>query len=311
MRGAFIRGLVEIADRDPRVLLVTGDLGFTVIEPFADRYPERFFNAGVSEQNMVGLATGLAEAGFIPFVYSIATFATLRPYEFIRNGPILHHLPVRIIGVGGGFDYGPAGPTHYGLEDLGIMRIQPGIGVVCPADHEQAAAALAATWDLPGPVYYRIGKDEKTCVPGLGGRFRLGAADQVREGTDLLIVASGAIACQAVAAADALAAEGAGCSVLVVSSLNPPPAADLADALGRFGVALTVESHYVTGGLGSLVAEVIAENGIGCRLVRCGVDRGPDGRTGSERWMHAQSGLSVEGLVTSVRGALSGACLTG
>ena len=133
----------------------------------------------------------------------------------------------------------------------------------------------------------------------------------MREGTDLLIVASGAIACQAVAAADALAAEGAGCSVLVVSSLNPPPAADLADALGRFGVALTVESHYVTGGLGSLVAEVIAENGIGCRLVRCGVDRSPDGRTGSERWMHAQSGLSVEGLVASARGALAGACLTG
>jgi transketolase len=311
MRGAFIRGLVEIADRDPRVLLVTGDLGFTVIEPFAERFPERFFNAGVSEQNMVGLATGLAEAGFIPFVYSIATFATLRPYEFIRNGPILHHLPVRIIGVGGGFDYGPAGPTHYGLEDLGIMRIQPGMGVVCPADHRQAAAALAATWDLAGPVYYRIGKDEKTCVPGLGGRFRLGGADRVREGADLLVIACGAIACQAVAAADVLAAEGIACSVLVVSSLNPPPLADLAGALGCFGVALTVESHYVTGGLGSLVAEVIAENGIACRLVRCGVDRGPDGRTGSERWMHAQSGLSVEGLVASVRGALSGACLTG
>src|SRR5436853_680652 len=213
MRRAFVNTLVELAERDPRILLLTGDLGFRALEPFRDRFPERFFNVGVAEQNVVGLATGLAEAGFIPFVYSIATFATLRPYEFIRNGPILHHLPVRIIGVGGGFDYGSAGPTHYGLEDLGVMRIQPGIGVVCPADHEQAAAALAATWDLPGPLYYRIGKDEKNCVPGLGGRFRLGAADQVREGTDLLVVACGAIACQAVAAAAALAAEGVECSV--------------------------------------------------------------------------------------------------
>src|SRR2546422_6362625 len=141
MRGAFIRGLVEIADRDPRVLLVTGDLGFTVIEPFADRYPERFFNAGVSEQNMVGLATGLAEAGRIPFVYSIATFATLRPYEFIRNGPIAHHLPVRIVGIGGGFDYRTQGLTHHALEDIGVLRVQPGITIVAPADATQKASA--------------------------------------------------------------------------------------------------------------------------------------------------------------------------
>src|SRR3989440_5762915 len=149
MRAAFIRGLVEIADRDPRVLLVTGDLGFTVIEPFADRYPERFFNAGVSEQNMVGLATGLAEAGFIPFVYSIATFATLRPYEFIRNGPIQHQLPVRIVGVGGGLEYGSNGLSHYGLEDVAVMRAQPSLTIIAPSDHQQARAAVLASWDLP------------------------------------------------------------------------------------------------------------------------------------------------------------------
>src|SRR5688500_3891896 len=102
MRSMFIRALTEAAALDPRILLMTGDLGFTVVEPFAERCPSQFFNVGVAEQNMVGLATGLAEAGYVPFVYSIVTFASLRPYEFIRNGPILQHLPVRVVGIGGG-----------------------------------------------------------------------------------------------------------------------------------------------------------------------------------------------------------------
>ena len=103
MRGAFVRTLTELAAGDERIMLLTGDLGFMALEPFRDRFPTRFLNCGVAEQNMVGVATGLADAGFVPFVYSIATFATLRPYEFIRNGPIWHHLPVRIVGIGGGF----------------------------------------------------------------------------------------------------------------------------------------------------------------------------------------------------------------
>src|SRR5262249_41105479 len=109
MRGAFVRTLTEIAAEDARILLLTGDLGYMALEPFSERFPDRFLNVGVAEQNMVGTATGLAEAGFIPFVYSIVTFATLRPYEFIRNGPVWHRLPVRIVGVGGGFEYGPQG----------------------------------------------------------------------------------------------------------------------------------------------------------------------------------------------------------
>src|SRR3954454_19018313 len=145
MRATFVRTLCELADRDPRVVFMTGDLGYTVVEPFAERHPDRFFNVGVAEQNMVGLATGLAEAGFIPFVYSIATFATLRPYEFIRNGPVKHRLPVRIAGVGGGFDYGPDGTSHHALEDIAITRALPGLTVISPADFEQARSALRAT----------------------------------------------------------------------------------------------------------------------------------------------------------------------
>ena len=304
MRAAFIKTLVELARQDERIVLLTGDLGFTVIEPFREEFPDRFYNVGVAEQNMVGLATGLAEAGFIPFVYSIVTFASLRTYEFVRNGPIAHQLPVRVVGIGGGFDYGTAGLTHYGLEDLGVMRIQPGITVVVPADQEQSAAALRATYDLPGPIYFRIGKDGGRTVPGLDGRFSLGRTEQVRAGGDLALIAAGSMASNAVAAAEELAAGGIQASVQVVSSLNPAPAVDLARALGGVPLAISVEAHYVNGALGSLVAETIAENGLGCRLVRCGVRQTPHGVVGGSAYMDDRHGLSAAGVVQSALKAL-------
>lgn len=297
MRTAFVQTLVSIARQDPRVVLLTADLGFSVVEPFAQQFPDRFYNVGVAEQNMMGLATGLAESGLIPFAYSIVTFASLRAYEFVRNGPIAHRLPVRIVGVGGGFDYGTAGITHYGLEDLGVMRMQPGITVIAPADSHQASAALWATWDLPGPVYFRVGKDDGRSVDGLSGKFRLGRAELVRSGAELTLIVAGGLAADAVAAADELATLGVDCSVLVVSSLNPAPSADLLDAVGRSRAVLTVEAHYVSGALGSLVAEVIAESGLGCRLVRCGVRGTPLEGVGSTAHMNDVYGLSAGQLV--------------
>jgi transketolase len=297
MRSTFIRTLGELADRDPRILLLTADLGYTVLEPFAERLPGRFFNVGVAEQNMVGLATGLAEAGFLPFLYSIATFASLRAYEFIRNGPIFHRLPVRIVGVGGGFEYGPAGRTHYALEDVGVMRIQPGMRVIVPADYEQARTALLATWDAEGPTYYRLGKDERATVRGLAGRFDLGRVQWVRDGRDLLLIGMGSVAINAVAAADALADRGIDCGVVVIASINPAPVDDLAGALGRFRLALVVEAHYVIGGVGSLVSEVVAERGLGCRVRRCGVRHPPTGVTGSQAYLNAANGISSASVV--------------
>jgi transketolase len=297
VRATFVATIAELAAQDARILLLTGDLGFMALEPFSDRYPDRFFNAGVAEQNMVGLATGLAEAGYIPFVYSIVTFASLRPYEFIRNGPILHQLPVRIVGVGGGFEYGTAGTSHHGLEDVGVMRIQPGITVIAPADAQQTRTALAATYDLPGPIYYRLGKDDKAVVPGLEGRFGLGAAQLIGDGGDLLILTMGSIAPEAVAAAELLARQGVACTVMVLASIQPAPLGDLAEALARFPLALTVEAHYATGGIGSLVSEVIAEGGYTCRVVRCGVKAMAGGVSGSQDYLHHAHALSREALV--------------
>ena len=297
MRAAFVTTLAELAERDPRVVFLTADLGYMVVEPLVERIPGRFFNVGVAEQNMVGVATGLAEAGYIPFCYSIVPFAALRPYEFIRNGPVLHRLPVRIVGVGGGFDYGHDGPSHYGLEDLGVLRIQPDIAVIAPADYEQARTALRRTWDHPGPVYYRLGKDEKTIIPGLDGRFELGRAHLVRDGHDVLLVATGGVTCEAIAAADQLEGRGVSAGVMVAASVSPAPVDDLANVLRRFPVVLTVEAHYSVGGLGSLVSEVVADRGLGCRVVRCGVRTALGDRCGSQRHMHRIHGLSSEQLV--------------
>lgn len=300
MRRVFVSALLKLAESNQRILLITGDLGYTFLEPFQEKFPDRFFNVGVAEQNMVGIATGLAEAGFIPFLYSIVPFASLRPYEFIRNGPILHKLPVRIIGVGGGFEYGNDGLTHYGLEDFGVMRIQPGITVLVPADHEQARNVLLSTWNLPGPIYYRLSKDDETIVPGLEGRFDLGHPQLIREGRDILLISVGSISYEVAAAAEILVSQGIDSAVMVVDSLNPAPADDLWKVLSRFKLAFTIEAHYVVGGLGSLVSEIVAERNINCRIVRCGVKIMPVCISGSQSYLNRKYALSREMLVETV-----------
>jgi transketolase len=285
MRQAFVAALTELAGHDERIMLLTGDLGFMLLEPFARRFPGRFINVGVAEQNMVGIATGLAEAGMIPYVYSISPFAVLRPYEFIRNGPIYHRLPVRIVGAGGGFDYAHEGISHFAIEDIGVLRLQPGMTVIAPADHEQARSAIMGTWNLPGPIYYRLGKGDRTAIPGLDGKFALGRLQTVREGADLVMIAMGSIANEAAKAIGLLAQRGISCALAVVASVSPAPIADLMEVLSRFRVALTVEVHYLSGGVGSLVAEMIAEGCLPCRLVRCGVKTTPAGVTGSPAYM--------------------------
>lgn len=291
MRNAFVEALVERAATDPSVVLLTGDLGFTVVEPFADRFPDRFFNAGVAEQNMLGLATGLAMRGFRPFVYSIATFASMRPYEFIRNGPVLHDLPVRIVGVGGGVDYGTNGATHHALEDIALMRAQPGLTVVAPADRDQARSATRALFEVPGPVYLRLGKGGDS-VPGLDGRFDLGRIETIGDGDDVAILTYGSGADRAVSAARLLEDQGVGATVAVVACLAPPPVDSLVDLLERVDLAVTLESHYVTGGLGSLVCEVIAGRGLDCPVERCGIERVPRAPGGDSPWLAERYGLT-------------------
>jgi len=298
MRRAFAETLAELAQEDPRIVLLTADLGFRALEPFAEKFPERFFNVGVAEQNMIGIATGLADAGFIPFAYSMATFAVLRPFEFIRNGPIAHQLPVRIVSVGGGFEYGPNGISHYGLEDVALMRSQPGLTIICPADITQVRAALRVTKGLNKPIYFRLSKEDSG--PAFGAGFELGKPALLREGRDVVIVALGPIASEALRAAEKLETQGVKCAVVSVTSITSELADRLAAILTDFPIAVTTEAHYVNGGLGSLVAEIIAERNLRGRLIRCGAKRLPDGHSGSKGFLERQHGISADKLVETI-----------
>ena len=305
MRKSFINTLIQLAEHDSRIFLLTADLGYLIIEPFQKQFPDRFINVGVAEQNMVGIATGLAEAGLIPFIYSITPFAVLRPYEFIRNGPIYHHFPVRIIGIGEGFEYSHDGISHFAVEDVGVLRIQDGITIVAPADHEQAANALLKTWELPQPVYYRLNKNEQYVVPGLNGDFSLGNVQLIHEGQDILIISMGGMAEQVVNLIPVLEKKDVSVSHVIISSLNPSPDSDLINLLASFPLVFTVESHYIVGGIGSYVAELIAENNIGCRLVRCGIDERITSDCGSQKYMLQRYHLSSDELVKKIEMNLS------
>jgi transketolase len=304
VRNAFVGAVQELAEDDPRVVFLTGDLGFMVLEPLAERLRERFVNVGVAEQNMLGLATGLAEAGMVPFVYSIGTFASMRPYELIRNGPLLHLLPVRIVGVGAGLDYGHNGVTHYALEDVAIMRAQPGMTVIAPADPAQAVAAARASVDVDGPIYFRVGKTN-TAIAELGGHFELGRLSLIGDGRDLAILALGSIATEAVEARELLERQGIDATVAVISSVQPAPVEDLLALLSDTPLAVTVEAHYPTGGIGSLVAEVISEHGLTCRLRRRAVAAMPRGLTGTLEYLKEVHQLSASSLATTIAAELS------
>lgn len=294
MRNEIIKSICDLAEKDERIVFLTADLGYTVVETFQQKFPQRFFNVGVAEQNMIGVATALAKEGLIPFVYSIANFAALRPYEFIRNGPILHQVPVRIIGVGSGFDYGSAGITHYNLEDVGVLRVQKGITIAVPADKGQISKMLTETYDSPGPVYYRIAKGEATSVEGFKNQFDLKKVVQLSDGKDMAFVCMGGIVGEVLKASGFLLEKGIFSSIYVVNSFNPSPEEDLAKKIKNFPLVVTVEDHYINGGLGSFISELVCERSLKTTVKRIGVDAQTINITGSRSFMNDHYGLSAK-----------------
>lgn len=291
MRNAFIQTLCQLAERDPRIWLLTGDLGFSVLEAFAERFPDRFINVGVAEQNMIGVATGLARCGKVVFTYSIANFATLRCLEQIRNDVCYHQANVKIVAVGGGFTYGAAGYTHHGVEDLGVLRILPNLTLVAPGDPVETRLATRAIVDWPGPCYLRLEKTGNPTVHVVEPAFHLGRAIAVRPGRDVTLISTGGMLPETLATASRLAIEGIEARVLSMHTLKPLDAGAVLQAARETRAIVTVEEHRVIGGLGSAVAEVLAEAQPGpCRFRRFGVPDQLYHRVGSQQFLRRLAG---------------------
>lgn len=261
MRDQFITRLGEMAERDPRIMLITGDLGFGVLNEYKQRFPKQFINAGVAEQNMTGIATGLAMEGYIVYTYSIANFVFMRCLEQIRNDASYHDCNVNVVCVGGGFSYGALGISHHATEDLAIMRSLPGVKVLSPCDHWEAAEATEAIANSPGVTYLRLDKSAAETSNSPSEAFQLGKIRRVREGTDVTLAATGGILAEALASAEELAAQGIQARVLSVHTLKPLDTEALIAAAEETGGILTIEEHTVHGGLGGTVAEALLENG--------------------------------------------------
>jgi transketolase len=258
VRNAFVTTLCELADRDERIWLVCGDLGFGALESFRERFAQRFLNAGVAEQNMTGLATGLALCGKIVFTYSIANFPTLRCLEQIRNDVCYHDANVKIVAVGGGLVYGPQGYTHHGLEDLAIMRTLPHMTVLAPGDAIETELATRALIDQEGPGYLRLGGKCDQNVHGARPDFAIGKMIRVKEGENAVLISTGGMLENAWTAATTLEKQGYSIALWSCPCLQPLDTAAIIAAAHAFSVILTVEDAQLNGGLGGAVAEVLA-----------------------------------------------------
>jgi transketolase len=301
MRTAFIKTVTELAQKDSDVWLVTGDLGFSVFEDFMTRFPDQYLNIGVAEQNLIGASAGLALAGKKVFAYSITTFATMRPYEQIRDDICYQNLPVTIIGGGSAFSYSTLGCTHFPMEDLAIMRALPRMTVAAPGDPQEVAALLKGMYTLDGPSYMRIAKKGEPVMHTEHDTLTLGKASRLREGTDVTIISTGRSLPAACAAADQLQKEGITARVLSLHTLKPLDESAILQAAKETAGIVTCEEHQLIGGLASAVAETLARHAVSTRLLSLGIpDEFPTG-VGSQEYFLAQYGLDTAGIARAAR----------
>lgn len=261
MRDTFIRTLTAMAETRPDLMLITADLGFAVLDDWISRFPRQFLNAGIAEQNMTGLAAGMALEGRTVFTYSLGNFPTVRCLEQIRNDVCYHHANVKIVSVGGGMSYGPVGFSHHATEDLAIMRALPDMLVLAPGDLWETEEATRALVRMPGPAYLRLDKSAAAATNMPGERFHAGRIRMIRQGWDVTLAATGGILGEALHAADLLAASGVTSRVLSVHTVKPLDHAALASAARETGGIVTVEEHSLDGGMGGAVAESLLDAG--------------------------------------------------
>jgi transketolase len=296
MRTAFIKTLCELAEQDERIWLLCGDLGYSVLEGFSSRFPNRFVNVGVAEQNMTGIAAGLALSGKVVFIYSIANFPVMRCLEQIRNDVCYHNLNVKIVTVGGGLTYGSLGYTHHGVEDIAVMRVLPNMTVIAPGDPVEARLAIQAILNTPGPCYLRLGKAGEPVVHQIEPEFQVGKAISLQLGSDLTLISTGGMLQSVVLAAEKLASQGYSVQVLSMPTVYPLDEHSIVQAAKQTGKIITVEEHGL-GGLGSAVAEVLALGGIPVKFRLLRLQREAMKVAGSQTVLRSSQGLSIERIV--------------
>ena len=308
MRERCLRTITQLAREDDRVVFIGSDLGVGTMADFQAEFPDRFFMEGVAEQNLVGMAAGMAMEGRIVYLNTIATFLTRRCFEQVAVDLCMHNANVRLIANGGGVVYAPLGPTHLATEDLAILRALPHMTILAPADAGEMVRAIRATLHHDGPVYVRVAKGHDPIVTTETGAFRIGRAVPMRDGHDALLVTSGIGLQLCLAAADRLRSNGIDAAVLHMPTIKPLDTDSLAGAAERVPVIVSVEEHSIVGGLGGAVAEFLAESDLlsGRKFRRAGFpDVFPTGY-GDQAGMMRRYGLSAEsiaGLVQELHGS--------
>lgn len=277
MRTAYLDTLYELASKDKRVYALISDNGAIVYDKYRKDLPGQYLNLGISEANMLGMAAGMASCGKIPFAYTIGAFMAYRAFEFIRNDICLQEQNVKIVGTGAGEVYSALGPTHHSTEDLGGLRALPNLTIITPASPIEVKKATIAAYEYEGPVYLRLGTNKEAEIYDTDYTFELGKGVLLKDGGDITLVSTGSIIKDVLDAAEILCNEGIHARVINIHTIKPFDREIITQAIEETGGIVTIEDHNMIGGLGSAVAEVIAESGKGVafkRLGLCGFSKG-------------------------------------
>ena len=305
MRKTFIAALCEEAERDERIWLLTGDVGYSVVESYADRFPNRYLNVGVAEQNMTGVAAGLALHGKTVFTYSIANFPIMRCLEQIRNDICYHNLNVTIVAVGGGLVYGAAGYTHHAIEDIAIMRAMPNMTVIAPGDPIETRLATKAISKQIGPCYLRLGNSGEPMVYKTDPTFTIGKSTKVKNGKDVTLICTGCMLKDTIDASKLLEKEGIDAGVLSMHTIKPIDSQAVLYSL-ETNLIVTIEEHSEIGGLFSAVSEILAgRSRDNVSLLAINIGSNIIDKVGSQSSLKSNYGLNGSGIAKLVKENIS------
>ncbi|MCK5092860.1 MAG: transketolase [Gammaproteobacteria bacterium] len=301
MRDSFLKSLTKLAEGDSNVMLLTADLGFGVFEDFAESFPGQYINVGVAEQNMTGIATGLALEGKTVFTYSIGNFPTLRCLEQIRNDACYHDVNVNIVSTGGGFSYGALGMSHHTTEDLSIMRSLPAITIIAPCDIWEAEHATTQLAKNPGVGYLRIDKTTADSSAVEGEEYLIGKARRVREGSDVSLICTGGIIKEALLASELLKDQGINCRVISMHTIKPLDYNEIEACVNETGGIITIEENTILGGLGGAVAEYCLESGFVPKVFkRIGLNDIYSSIVGTQEYLRNKYNMDADAIVRTV-----------